>query len=198
MNKIGVGILSGTIGFVIGAIGTYILLKKKMEDAYYQELHNAIDEECDRLRKAHKEAVGATIEDAQIQEKIFEKPNVEVKDEVVNQYKVALETAYGGAAPEEITPDTTEGPRFIDEDEYRFLPPKYEIRELQYYCLDGVFLDVNDEIVDNPDIYISGLKDELDKMGDYTSAFILIESIGVAVEVVVFQRSYSETFGGVY
>lgn len=205
MNKIEVGFLSGTIGLILGALGTYIFVKKKYEDKYYEELHKAIDEECERLRKGHSEIMSEEDSyDRKSNPEIVLKntepdisPTVETQD---TPYLTMLKRVEDHLAETQSPPDDDPDnmppivPHFIDEDEFRFLPPKYEIRELQYLKKDGTVLDVNDEIVEEPGIYISGLEDELKKMGHYEAAYILVERIGVAVEIVVLEDGYGDLF----
>lgn len=199
MNKIGIGLLSGGIGFVLGSIVTYIFIKKKYEDDYYSKLQEAIDEECERLRNGHKEV--SQYEKPATEEKIFDKPNCTVEDKSPNEYHerlnelgTVLNAGLVEGVEDGVSESTESGPHFIDEDEFRFLPSKYEIRELQYFKDDGTVLDHNDELVENPSIYISGLEEELKKMGHYQPTWILVESIGVAVEIVVLEGTYEEMF----
>ena len=199
MNKIEIGLLSGAIGLVLGSIGTYIFLKKKYEDDYYWKLREAIDEECERLRNSHKKI--SKEETPSTDEKIFNKPNCTVEDKSPNEYYerlneigTGLNAGFVKGVEDGASESTEAGPHFIDEDEFRFLPSKYEIRELQYFKDDGTVLDHNDELVENPSIYISGLEEELKKMGHYQTTWILVESIGVAVEIVVLEGTYEEMF----
>ena len=201
MNKVGLSILSGAIGLAVGAITTYIFLNKKYEEEYYWKLHEAIDEECEHLRKKHSEMLKNKSLDNDLssepeESKIFNCKNVEVQDpdnkisgnEYHKRLKETLENVMD-KVEEELKP------RFIDEDEFRFLPSKYEIRELQYLLKDGTVLDVNDEVVSDADIYISGLEEELKKMSHYATAYILVERIGVAVEITTLDVSYNDLFG---
>lgn len=190
MNKIGTAFISGAIGLAIGAIGSYIFFKKKYESMYYNALEKAIDEECDRLRKRH----GKTVE-LEEKEMIFEN-----NDHTISPTPSSEQTPYHtmiskvqNNTPEEIDPDR---PHFIDEDEYRFLPPEYDFRELQLLRKDGTVLDENDEIVDEPDIYISGLEKEIEKMSHLEHCYILIESVRIAVDLVTLDDSYDSLFGG--
>lgn len=196
MNKISLSILSGAIGLAIGSIGTYILLKKKYEETYYDELHKAIDEECEILRTKHSNIVK---EHTDKEVKIFNRPDTDVSEDPenigINDYQKRL-LDLGEIFLEGIQDGIDScRPHFIDEDEFRFLPEKYEIRELQFLRQDGTVLDVNDEIVADPEIYISGLRDKLEMMHDGEAAYILVESIGVAIEIVILDGSYQNIFG---
>lgn len=179
MNKVGIGLLSGVVGLAVGVIGTYIFLKKKYEDDYYWKLRTAIDEECERLRANHTDVLKG-------KEMLVDKISCMVEDKGSNSYQERIIEVENM-----INESGEEGPRFIDEDEFRFLPSKYEIRELQYYTKDGVVLDQNDEIVEDAGIYISGLEERLRNMNHYETAWILVDHIGVAVEIVVLDESYS-------
>lgn len=193
MNKVATIVLSSGIGFIVGSIATYIFIKKKYEGRYYDELHKAIDEECERLRARHqKKDFESIIPDDE--EKIFERPNAPIDDDSDNPYQQKLEAINSGVEEMEEPVEESQGPRFIDEDEFRFLPPKYEIRELQYLSIDGTVLDENDEIVEEPQIYISGLEETLKGMNHYETAYILVESIGVACEVVVLRMTYQDVY----
>lgn len=172
MNKIAVSFVSGIVGGLIGAVSCYIFLKKKFESQYYEEVKKAIDEECNRLRANHKEAGG--IDEAPVQTE-------ESKDQ--NSYEQAIHWLSDDQI-EVVDEGVKDDPHFIDEDEFRFLPPRYEVRELQYILGNGTILDINDEIVPDSFIYIKGLEDEIKKLRRYETVYILVESIGVAVEMV--------------
>lgn len=202
MNKIALSILSGAIGLAIGAVGTYILVKKKYEEMYYDELHKAIDEECERLRKNRgstdsKEAPVISFDISEEDAKII-KERIESEDKspvsILNSYQECV-IDVSRLTAQELRKNKDGEPRFIDEDEFRFLPERYEIRELQYLLQDGTVLDVNDEMVDDPGIYISGLEEEIKKMYDGEAAYILVEYLGVAVELVALDTSYQSMFG---
>lgn len=198
MNKIALTILSGAIGLVSGIVGTYIFIKKRYENKYYEELRKAIDEECERLRENHEKVVSTTETKVDGPVELPEEvENIVRKSPVLstNEYHERLEEL-GQTMIEGIeSAIKNDGPQFIYEDEFRFLPEKYEIRELQYLRQDGTVLDENDEIVVEPNIYISGLEDTLRQMGDGERAFILVENMGLGVEIVILDGTYQDLFG---
>lgn len=186
MNKALVAIVSGAIGMVVGSIGSYIFFKKKYETDYYDALEKAIDEECEAARKRHSEIQKAIKEETQVIRKVDS-----------TTYEVALSAAKSYTALSEPGPDEVnagEGPRLISEDEYRFLPPNYDIREFQYLRKDGTMLDVEDQIVDFPEVYISGLEKEIENAPHLSHVYILIENVKIGVDLEVIDASYESIY----
>ena len=188
MNKIGIGFLSGALGILIGSIGSYIFFKKKCESMYYEELHKAIDEECENIRLQHQKIMREN-------EGKVTSP-VEVP-EVISNVVAHSNTPYHNMlniVNETIDPDVvdgTEGPEFITEDVFASLSQKYEIRELQLLRGDWTMLDDNDELVDESNLYISGLEEELKKVPHLEHVYILIERMSIAVDLVLLDDSYA-------
>lgn len=187
MNKIAIGFLSGTIGLIVGSVGSYIFFKKKYTDLYYEKLQEAIDEECESLRERH--AFVST------GEKMLEKAKEDIIKETVteNPYHEILNNLKECPPPE--TVDGVDGPRFIDEEEFRFLDSRYDIREYQYLSRDGTLLDENDETILNPEIYISGLEDVLKDLPPLSHTYILVDNMSVAIDMVILDDSYNSLFG---
>lgn len=184
MNKILVGFLSGSVGVLTGAIAGYIFFKKKYEKMYYEKLQEAIDKECDNLRH-YKQSIenGEKLVDG------HSTPQVE------NDYAKAVEKLPDVINDPSECAIESRGPQFIDEDEYRFLVDTYETRELQYLSGDGTVLDINDEIVTDPGIYISGLEEQLKTYEDGYTVYILLEELHVVVEMVIIKETYQDLFG---
>lgn len=190
MNKVLVAVVSGAIGMVVGSIGSYIFFKKKYESKYYEALEKAIDEECLAIRTRSAAARKIIVEGEK---------NIEVADhqDVPTTYEAAVQVAqlYSNNRPDPDEVNAGEGPMLIDEDEYHFLPPNYETRELQYFRGDGVFLDINDEMVEEPGIYIRGVEQELDRPPHLGHLYILIEDMKMAVDIEVIDEKYENVFG---
>lgn len=208
MNKIFSCIFGIVIGAGIGSIGGYIYFKKKYEDMYYESLRNAIDEECERIRKDHEELLKKIRHE---QESFYLEKKEAKTEEVleintdpheaehtkagVNGYQATLlaAEAYISVTENAERPlQSDEPPREIDEDEFRFLPSDYEIYEFQYFKGNNVVLDENDEVVDTPNLYISGLEQEIAKKADSETMYILIERLKVAIEMVIYDDQYEE------
>lgn len=209
MTKFGIGAISALVGALAGAVGGYFFCKKRLEDAYYDQLKTAIDEECNHLREMNvRRAAKAS------KTKVAEEPKHELPKEPIklteydrpNPYEEALAKCRAGVKPEDLIPDDEEqstGKRYSDpvlvtEQEFNDLNGMWTYHEWDYLMRDGVVLDEQDQVVEDADLYLGAALVDLLARGaemDGSEAFIIAPNYRAAVRVTLVWDSYEGFFG---
>lgn len=161
--------LSFAIGAATGSVATYILLKKKFEKKYQEDLQSV------------KDKLGARNNKPEEPKEVQEFTEQDYKE----YYDIIVENGYSEKA-EPVSKVYVITPEEFAEDE------RYTVASLTYFAGDGVLADENgDEIIIN----LIG-KESLHHFGDYEENVVHVrnEHIGAEYEVILDERSYSEVY----
>lgn len=202
-------ILVSAGSMVAGAIGGYFYARKQLETSYDAELREAIDKECETLRKAHDDAVTSS------------KTSPSSESETAQKTVIDVMRDYGGTAPEGMAleeDDEEEGfdPEVLPESEAQQVaiyardhgndPPEevgpvefgslyfpyYQPVDFEYYTRDHVLLDEEGSIVDNPDTYVGDILDDVTDVPTGRFVYIRNGRLGLAISILIRNEWYYE------
>lgn len=223
MNKIEVGIVAGAAGLLAGFVGGYIFCRFKLGKQLEEELNLAIDDECAKLREEHEKMLRVEEEtdiQSEIPATVFEKfasgGNVnpvsyeEVRD-ILAQMRASGERTDADAYPEEegesddedgeeptdIPPESDEIELIgeIGLEDYLNPPSGFEQFEMRYLLGDGVLLDSEDHVIDNPEHWVGYIPSEYDEQTACT-LFIINYRESVVLSVDLLATDSETYFGG--